>query len=283
MKHLTLSAFFAVTATAIGSAAPQLEFSTPGSLRVMRGAFRDGGEQITYGSEGATVKLDAARTKPTEPTYYALAPVPASKVDWRDRRVSLFVKFGERPAVRRSLSLDFHDADSETFRYKPVFTLSQGDVTRLDYLVTEKGVSLKTWGKKVNGRFDGAVRLGGLLGSYAAGGAGEIVYVRLVASDNVLTRTIDAFVPISDDKTFPGPKPTPTFEEVLTTPSGRVGRLKATAVEALDFDVDTGDPLHLIRGGCSEPTLVFTNLSRGTRRWKMFASPPTSAGIIPTM
>ncbi|MBO7685351.1 MAG: hypothetical protein J6V72_03145, partial [Kiritimatiellae bacterium] len=251
------------------AAAPQLDFSVPGSLRVTRGAFQDGAAgQISYSAGGATVKLDAARVKASEPSYYALAPVPACKTDWRDRRVSLFVKFGERPAVRRSLSLDFHDAEGETFRYKPVFTLPQGDVTRLDYLVTEKGVSLKTWGKKVNGRFDGAVRLGGLLGSYAAGGAGEIVYVRLVASDNVLTRTIDAFVPISDDKTFPGPKPTPTFEEVLKTPSGRVGRLKATAVEALDFDVDTGDPLHLIRGGRGTPTLVFTNLSRGTRRWK---------------
>ena len=123
MKHLTCLTILAVAVTAFGSAAPRLEFAVPGSLRVMRGAFRDGGEQIAYGPEGATVKLDAARTKPTEPTYYALAPVPASKVDWRDRRVSLFVKFGERPAVRRSLSLDFHDAEGETFRCKPVFTL----------------------------------------------------------------------------------------------------------------------------------------------------------------
>ena len=35
----------------------QLDFFKPGSLRVMRGAFRDGGEQITFGPDGATVKL----------------------------------------------------------------------------------------------------------------------------------------------------------------------------------------------------------------------------------
>ena len=267
---MKLSAFFAgVAVGAAWAAAPQLDFSVPGSLRVVRGAFRDGGEQITYGPDGATVKLDAARTKPTEPTYYALAPVPACTADWRDRRVSLYVKLGDPSPVRRSLSLDFHDADGETFRYKPVSVLRLGDVTRLDYVVTGKGVCLTTWGKKKNGRFDGKVRLGALLGSYVPEvGAGEVVYVKLVSEEANIARTIDAYIPISEDKTFPGPKPLPTFEEVLTGPSGRVGRLKATAVEALDFDVDTGDPLHLIRGGRGVPTLVFGNLSRGTRRWK---------------
>ena len=269
MKHFTFLALLALAATAHGSPAPRLEFSVPGSLRVVRGAFRDGGEQITYGPEGATVKLDAARVKASEPSYYALAPVPACKADWRDRRVSLYVKLGDPSPVRRSLSLEFRDADGETFRYKSVSVLCLGDVTRLDYVVTEKGVSLKTWGKKTNGRFDGTVRLGALLGSYVPEvGAGEVVYVKLVSAEANLARTIDAYIPISEDKTFPGPKPHPKFEEVLTTPSGRVGRLKATAVEALDFDVDTGDPLHLIRGGRGVPTLVFGNLSRGTRRWK---------------
>ena len=253
-----------------GTAAPRLDFSVPGSLRVTRGAFQDGAAgQISYSAGGATVKLDAARVKASEPSYYALAPVPACKTDWRDRRVSLYVKLGDPSPVRRSLSLDFYDADGETFRYKPVSVLCLGDMTRLDYVVTEKGVSLKTWGKKTNGRFDGTVRLGALLGSYVPEvGAGEVVYVKLVSEEANLARTIDAYIPISEDKTFPGPKPHPKFEEVLTTPSGRVGRLKATAVEALDFDVDTGDPLHLIRGGRGVPTLVFGNLSRGTRRWK---------------
>ena len=268
---MKLSTFCAVMAVgAAWAAAPQLDFSVPGSLRVVRGAFRDGAEgQITFGADGATVRLDESRAKTNEPTYYALAPVPACQADWRDRRVSLDVKLGDPSPVRRSLSLDFRDADGETFRYKPVSVLRLGDVTRLDYQVTEKGACIETWGKKKNGRFDGKVRLNALLGSYArAIGAGEVVYVKLAAAESNLSRTIDAFIPISEDKTFPGPKPLPAFEEVLTTPSGRMGRLKATAVEALAFDVDTGDPLHLIRGGRGAPTLVFGNLSRGTRRWK---------------
>lgn len=268
---MKLSTFCAVMAVgAAWAAAPQLDFSVPGSLRVVRGAFRDGAEgQITFGADGATLRLDESRAKTNEPTYYALAPVPACQADWRDRRVSLYVKLGDPSPVRRSLSLDFRDADGETFRYKPVSVQWLGNVTRLDYQVTEKGTCIETWGKKKNGRFDGKVRLNALLGSYAREiGAGEVVYVKLAAAESNLSRTIDAFIPISEDKTFPGPKPLPAFEEVLTTPSGRVGRLKATAVEALDFDVDTGDPLHLIRGGRGAPTLVFGNLSRGTRRWK---------------
>ena len=42
----------------------------------------------------------------------------------------------------------------------------------------------------------------------------------------------------------------------------------ATAVEALDFDVDMANPLHLVRGSLKSPDLVFSNLSRETRRWK---------------
>ena len=42
----------------------------------------------------------------------------------------------------------------------------------------------------------------------------------------------------------------------------------ATAVEALDFDVDTANPLHLVRGSLKSPDLVLSNLSRETRRWK---------------
>ena len=86
-------------------------------------------------------------------------------------------------------------------------------------------------------------------------------------------RTIDAYVPISEDKTFPGPKPMPKFEEVIAASSAggavrRMGRMKATAVEALDFDVDTGDALHLVRGSLRAPDLLFRNLSKEARHWK---------------
>ena len=86
-------------------------------------------------------------------------------------------------------------------------------------------------------------------------------------------RTIDAYLPIPEDKTFPGPKPMPKFEEEVSVPCAdgavrRLGRIKATAVEALDFDVDTGDALHLVRGSLRAPDLLFGNLSREKRRWK---------------
>ena len=36
----------------------------------------------------------------------------------------------------------------------------------------------------------------------------------------------------------------------------------------LAFDVDTGDPLHLIRGGQGDAALLFRNVAKGARRWR---------------
>jgi len=267
-----------VLCLAVGTAgATALDFSRPGSLRVRRGGFTGGAEgQIAFAAGGATVSLDPARTKPDEPTYYALSPVPAVQDDWAGKRAELVVRFGARPAVRKALSLDFVDADGETFRFKPVRVVRDGELTRLEYDIRADGVSLKSWGAKRNGRFDGRVRLAELLGSYATAGAGEITYVSLrTFADDPSVRTVDAYLPVSNDVTFPGPKPLPTGAVRLSSGESAalgftqdVARVRTTAVGALAFDADVDDPLHLLRGRKGPVALVFRNLSRERRRWR---------------
>ena len=66
---MKLSTFCAVMAVgAAWAAAPQLDFSVPGSLRVVRGAFRDGAEgQITFGAEDERADLLRARARTRVP------------------------------------------------------------------------------------------------------------------------------------------------------------------------------------------------------------------------
>ena len=220
---------FAVSSFMLASAWG-MDFSVPGSLRITKGQWSEcGGEQIVHGASGATVHFDSSRLKEKNGKYYALAVSSSSDTDWRGKRVSLFVRFGDVPAVQPALSVEFRDSEGEMFRYKPVASVQDGAVTRLDYLVLEDGTSVKPWGSRINGRFDGKLQLTVLLGSYIPQvETGTLVYERIV--------------PVSEAK-------------------------RSTAVDALSFDVDTGDPLHLVRGALDAPALVFKNLSGGSRRW----------------
>lgn len=277
----TVRVFFAAFVSvsgAVAASAQGIDFSEPGSLEVSRGRWSDGaGAQVSFSPYGATVSFDRARLKDGEGKYYALSVPDPGRTIWNGRRVSLFVRSGDVPAVQPALSLEFRDDEGEIFRYKPVDRVRDGEVSRLDYVLTEDGVSLKTWGRRCNGRFDGSLRLVNLLGSYVPHvERGTLTYERLVpAAEIPFARAIDAFMPISEDRTFPGPKPVPRIAETLTVsepsaPDGRrrVARVRSTAVEALSFNVDTGDRLHLLRGTLDAPPLVFRNLSHGRRRWR---------------
>lgn len=210
-----------------GAASGAVDFSRPGCLKMNRGAFAEGAEnQITFSPAGATVKLDPTRVKAKEGVYYSIAPCGEPDEAWANRRVSVFVRFHRPDPVLHSLSIEFHDADGEAFRFKPVKALCLGDVTRLDYAVVEKGVCTATWGRKVNKRFDGKLRFVGLLGSYRSRtAAGELTYVKLETSE-LPGRTTDVV-----------------------------------------FDIDTGDQLHLIRGGQGEAALTVKNASAKTQHW----------------
>ena len=227
-------------AASVLSPIADIVFSHPGSLRVMRGAWRDAAEErISYSQSGAEVRFDRRKLKDGADTYYTLSPSLPSEPDWRWRRLSLFVRFGDAPAVKPSLSLEFCDAEGEHFRYKPVAVVRDGPEARLDYCIDEDGTVRKPWGRKCNGRFDGSLRLFALLGSYAARvDSGTLVYERL----SVL-----------------GTVPYPRAADGLARPA---------LADALDFDVDTGDPLHLLGDAKAVPDLVFGNLSRVTRRWR---------------
>lgn len=203
-----------------------VDFARPGCLEMNRGAFADGGEQIAFSSDGATVSLDATRVKAGQGVYYSIKPRGADDDTWANRRVSVFVRFHKPDPVLPSLSIEFHDADGEAFRYKPVKARCLDGLTRLDYHVVEKGVCTDTWGPKVNHRFDGKLRFAGLLGSYRSKtAAGTLTYVKLETSD----------------------LPAPTADLVV--------------------DVETGDQLHLIRGGCGEAALTLKNTSAQTHHW----------------
>lgn len=275
MRRVLLSCVLGLIATA--ACGVTLDFSRPGSLVVGRGRFvarADG--QVVFGADGATVHLDPSRTKADEPTYYSLRPQLPAAVDWTDKRVVLTVRFGERPAVRKSLSLDFVDAEGEVFRFKPVRIVRDGGLSRLEYEIRAEATSLPSWGKRRNGRFDGAVRLVELLGSYATDAPGSIVYVSLCGQAvEPSVCTVDAYVDVPTDRTYPGPRPLPPGAERLSADAlatlgftQGVARVRTTAVGALAFDVDTGDPLHLLRGRKGPVTLVFRNLSRERRHWR---------------
>ena len=226
MKRRLLTAVAA--AGFVATAYADVDFSRPGCLRVTRGAFADGApDQIVYSADGATVKLDATRVRKDQPIYFSLSPQGVADEVWANRRVSVFVRLTKPSPVLRSLSVEFHDADGEAFRYKPVKGTERDGLVRLDYHVTEKGVSTETWGKRRNGRFDGPLRFCGLLGSYwSKTAAGTVTYVRM------------------------------TVSALPTAPKGLV------------FDVDTGDPLHLVRGGPVRAALVLKNTSAAVKRWR---------------
>ena len=203
-----------------------VDFARPGCLTVKRGAFADGSGQIAFSAGGATVRLDATRVRAGQGVYYSVAPRGVGDEEWANRRVSVYVRFHRPNPVLPSLSIEFHDADGEAFRYKPVKSVRLGELTRLDYHVVEKGVCTGTWGRKANRRFDGKLRFAALLGSYRSRtAAGELTYVKLETSA----------LPVASTD--------------------------------VDVDVDTGDQLHLIRGGRGEAALVLKNLAAQPRHW----------------
>jgi hypothetical protein len=229
-----------LAAATVLSPAADIVFSRPDSLRIMRGAWQDGTEErISYSRSGAEVRFDRRKLKDGSETYYALSPSLSFEPDWRWRRISLFVRFGDAPAVKPSLSLEFCDAEGEHFRYKPVAIVRDGPAARLDYRIDEYGTCQKPWGRKSNGRFDGSLRLSALLGSYVARvDSGTLVYERLSVFGSV---------------------PSPRAVNARTC---------SASAEDLAFDVDTGDPLHLVRDGEAAPEMVFCNRSGETRRWR---------------
>ena len=229
-----------LAAATVLSPVADVVFSRPGSLRVMRGAWCDGSEErISYSHSGAEVGFDRRKLKDASQTYFALSPSLSHEPDWRGRRLSLFVRFGDAPAVKPSLSLEFCDAEGEHFRYRPLAIVRDGPRSRLDYRIDECGTSQKPWGAKSNGRFDGALRLSALLGSYVARvDVGTLVYERLSVFDS---------------------KPIPRTAD---------GRALPTSVDDLEFDVDTGNRLHLVGDLKTVPAMLFGNRSHGTRRWR---------------
>jgi len=148
-----------------------VDFSSPGVLGAARGARL----------EGTRLVIDAAERGTNAPNHFAVPVKGGTAVDCANRVLSLFVRFGEPLAAEPTLSLDFTDADGEVFRYKPVFKVRElSGLTRLDYAVVENGTCYPSWGKAKNGRFDGALRLTTLLGSFSRFvSRGELEYVRL--------------------------------------------------------------------------------------------------------
>jgi hypothetical protein len=194
------------------AAAPVVDFAQEKPRKLTRGAFLDPAEaarQVEIGPAGLTVHIDRARQDP-EQTWFSVSVTGGRDVDWNGRRVSLFVRLSDPSPVRRDIAIDCHDRDTETFKFKPISALTLADgVTRLDYHFTETGTSCKPWGKKANGKIDGALRIGGVLPAFSGPhAAGDITFIRLAAAEEERTAaTVEAFDEIDPKRAFPGPKP----------------------------------------------------------------------------
>ena len=265
MKRAVSSLIVAAVSTAL-AAAPVVEFSQEKPRRLFRGAFLDPAEaerQVEVGPGGLTVHVDRARQDPDH-TWFGVSVQGGNGADWTDRRVSLFVRLPEPSPVRRSIAIDCHDRDGETFKYKPVSIVTlAGGVTRLDYMFSEAGTACKPWGKKANGRIDRPLHVGGVLPSLAGPlAAGDVTFIRIAAAEEErVPATVDAFDEIDQTRSFPGPKP-------FTGPDGILLKMPdAVAGVAQLTIVDEGSEKHVnLRAPLADGTATFvTNLPHARR------------------
>ena len=249
-----------------------LDFSGEGTLS-LSASESCGVFQLQTASNGVAVV--ACGRSPGARRTFALRPTQPSGVDWAGKTLSLFVELGDVPSVEEALSIDFLDVDGEVFRYRPAEVRHLGKVTRLNYRIAADGTYYPSWGAHANGVFDGQVTLKTIRGTFRRGfDVGGLVLNRLgYYAEEDVSRNIDIYHIRPRAMPLQGHKPLKGFVEghLFTNQFGKVERcdhVRGTSVEALDFDIETGNALNLIRRKGERAVMRFRNLSREKREWK---------------